>query len=156
GHLSLLQDQQGLLRLYYRGPADCLAVMTSSDGIHWEKPDLGKGEFHGEKNVVVRRAVGLGNVFLDPNAPPESRWRYVSGIRKQAIFVFSSPDGWSFQPHEVAALPFSAGSQSIVYYDDQRQLYVGHHRSDYGETPGGHTRRRFVLSETKDLLTPWP
>ena len=70
--------------------------------------------------------------------------------------MFTSPDGWSFAPHEMAALPFASGSQSIVYYDDQRQLYVGHHRSDYGETPGGHTRRRFVLSETKDLLGPWP
>jgi hypothetical protein len=156
GHLSLVDDEQGLLRLYYRGPADCLAVMTSRDGVHWEKPDLGHGDFHGEKNVVVRQAVGLGNVFIDPNAPPESRWKYVSGIRKQAIFVFTSPDGWSFTPHEVAALPFSAGSQSIVYYDDQRQLYVGHHRSDYGKTPGGHTQRRFVLSETKELLGPWP
>lgn len=147
GHLSMVEDATGLLRLYHRGPEDSLAVMTSRDGVHWEKP---------ERDTVLPKPVALGNVFIDPNAPPESRWKYVSGIRRQAIFVFTSRDGWSFEPHEVAALPFSAGSQSIVYYDDQRQLYVGHHRSDYGETTGGHTRRRFVLSETKDLLAPWP
>jgi hypothetical protein len=156
GHLSLVEDEEGLLRLYYRGPADCLQVMTSRDGVHWEKPDLGHGEFQGERNVVVREPVALGNVFIDPNAPPESRWKYFSGIRRQAMFIFTSSDGWSFKPFETAALPFSAGSQSIIYYDDQRQLYVGHHRSDYARMPGGKTQRRFVLSETREVLGPWP
>ena len=145
GHLSIVEDETGLLRLYYRAEGDSLAVMTSRDGVHWE-----------DRGIVLHKPVGLGNVFIDPNAPAESRWKYVSGIRRQAIFVFTSPDGWSFTPHETAALPFSAGSQSITYYDDQRRLYVAHHRSDYGETPGGHTRRRFVVSETKDLMQPWP
>jgi Concanavalin A-like lectin/glucanases superfamily len=156
GHLSLVEDEQGLLRLYYRETGDYLAVMTSRDGVHWEKPDLGRGEFHGMRNVVVRYPVALGNVFMDPNAPPESRWKYFSGIRKQAMFIFTSPDGWEFKPFETAALPFSAGSQSVIYYDDQRQLYVGHHRSDYARMPGGKTQRRFVRSETKDVLGLWP
>lgn len=146
GHLSMVDDGE-LLRLYYRGPGDCLQVMTSRDGVHWEKP---------ENNTVVKEPTALGNVFIDPNAPPESRWKYVSGIRKRAIFVFSSPDGYHFTPHETAALPFSAGSQSNTYYDDQRQVYASHHRSDYGATQAGHTERRFVLSETKDLLSRWP
>jgi len=156
GHLSLVDDEQGLLRLYYRETGDYLAVMTSRDGIHWEKPDLGRGEFHGMRNIVVRYPVGLGNVFLDPNAPPESRWKYFSGIRRLAMFIFTSPDGWHFEPFEVAALPFASGSQSIIYYDDQRQLYVGHHRSDYARMPGGKTQRRFVRSETPEVLGPWP
>jgi Concanavalin A-like lectin/glucanases superfamily len=145
GHLSMVQDETGLLRLYYRGEGDGLAVMTSRDGVHWE-----------DRGVVLNHPTALGNVFIDPNAPPESRWKYVSGIRRQAIFVFTSRDGWSFRPHETAALPFSAGSQSNTYYDDQRQVYAAHHRSDYGETAGGHTRRRFVLSETNNLMEPWP
>jgi len=147
GHLSMVDDPQGMLRLYYREEGDFLAVLTSKDGVHWEKP---------ERNIVLRQPVGLGNVFIDPNAPPESRWKYVSGIRRQSIFVYSSPDGWSFKPNETAALPFAAGSQSIVFYDDQRQIYMGYHRSDYGETAGGHTQRRQVLSQVKDLLSPWP
>ncbi len=156
GHLAMAEDERGILRLYYRGPLDSLAVMTSEDGIHWTKPDLGRGEFHGERNIVLRDPVGLGIVFIDPNAPPEERWKYFSSIRRQPMFVFSSPDGWSFRRNEVAALPFAAGSQSAIYYDDQRQLYVGHHRSDYARTPGGHTLRRFVRSETNDLMGAWP
>lgn len=72
------------------------------------------------------------------------------------MFVYTSKDGWSFKPHETAALPFAAGSQSILYYDDQRQVYVGHHRSDYGMTQTGRTQRVFLLSETRDLFAPWP
>ncbi len=156
GHLSLVEDEQRRLRLYYREVGDLLAVMVSNDGVHWEKPDLPHGGFRGLRNVVLPKPVGLGNVFLDPNAPPQSRWKYFSGIRGRDMFVFSSPDGWWFEPFEVAALPFAAGSQSILYYDDQRQLYVGHHRSDYARTPGGETERRFVRSETRELLAPWP
>jgi len=156
GHLTMVEDETGLLRIYYRGPDDSLAVMTSRDGVHWQKPDVGHGEFMGARNIVLPKPVGLGVVFIDPNAPPESRYKYVSGVRRQAIFVFSSRDGFWFQRHETAALPFAAGSQSAVYYDDQRQLYVAHHRSDYGATPGGATQRRFVLSETANLLEPWP
>lgn len=156
GHMSVVQDEQGLIRLYYQGPEDALAVMTSRDGTHWQAPDLGRGEFHGMRNIVLRQPVGLGNVFIDPNAPPESRWKYVSGVRKESIFVFSSRDGFDFQRFDTPALPFASGSQSVVYYDDQRQLYVGHHRSGYGETIGGQTRRRYVLSEVKNLFDPWP
>lgn len=156
GHLSVVEDESGLIRLYYQGPENSLAVMVSRDGIHWEKPDLGRNGYRGERNVVLEEPVGLGVVFLDPNAPPQERWKYFSGIRRQGMYVFTSPDGWSFRRNEVMALPFASGSQSVVYYDDQRGLYAGHHRSDYATTPGGETQRRFVLSETEDLLGPWP
>jgi len=155
GHMSVVEDEDGLIRLYYEGPEHSLAVMVSRDGVHWEKPDLG-WEYQGARNVVLPEQVGLGVVFLDPLAPPEERWKYFSGIRRQGMYVFSSPDGWRFRRNEVAALPFSAGSQSVVYYDDQRGVYAGHHRSDYAMTPGGETARRFVLSETDDLMGPWP
>jgi len=156
GHMSVVQDDQGLIRIYYQGPDDSLAVMTSRDGVHWEEPDLGHGEYKGKRNIVLREPVGLGTVFIDPNAPPESRYKYVSGMRKEAIFLFTSRDGFDFHRFSTPVLPFAAGSQSALYYDDQRQLYVGQHRSDYGETIGGSTRRRFVRSEVKDMFSPWP
>ena len=156
GHMSVVEDESGILRLYYDGPQDSLAVMTSRDGVHWEKPDLKNGAYHGEHNVVLRDRVGLGNVFIDPTAAPDRRWVYMSGVRKEAMFVFTSADGYNFKRDPVAVLPFAAGSQSIVYYDNQRDLYIGQHRSDYGETAGGETSRRYVLSQVKDLRGPWP
>lgn len=158
GHLSVVQDNEGVIRLYGSGPMDSLVVLTSKDGVHFSPPDLGGAAFHGRKNVVIRDAVGTGNVFVDPNAPPEERWRYVSGVRNRGMFVYSSPDGYHFKRHETSALPFAAGSQSNVFYDDQRQVYVGYHRSDYGAASltGQESERRFVLTEVKDLLKSWP
>ncbi len=155
GHLCVIEDDEGLLRLYYRGTDDILLLMTSRDGVHWERPDLGR-EVKGHRNAAIAAPVGLGVVIRDPNAPPEARYKYLSGTRRRSIFVYGSADGNTFTPHETAALPFGAGSQSSLYYDDQRQLYVAHHRSDYGMTQGGATERRFVLSEVKNLLEPWP
>lgn len=155
GHLSLVEDDTGLLRIYYRAKNDWLGVVTSRDGVNWERPDL-SANHDGLRNIALAETVGLGNVFLDPNAPPGQRWRYFSGVKRRSMFVYTSKDGWSFQRHETAALPFAAGSQSVVYYDEQRQVYVGHHRSDYGMTETGRTQRVFLLSETRDLLSPWP
>jgi hypothetical protein len=155
GHLSVVEDETGLIRLYYKGPDDTLAVMTSRDGVHWETPDTGH-EYKGAHNIVLTDSVGLGTVLIDPNGPPEYRYKYVSGIKYRSMYLYTSRDGFWFERHETAVLPFAAGSQSTLYYDDQRQIYVAHHRSDYGETPGGTTRRRYVLSEVKDIFEPWP
>jgi hypothetical protein len=155
GHLTVVEDETGLIRLYYKGPDDYLAVMTSRDGVHWEKPDTGH-EYKGARNIVLAQPVGLGAVLIDPNGPPESRYKYVSGIKFRSIYLYTSSDGFWFKPHETPVLPFAAGSQSALYYDDQRQIYVAHHRSDYGETPGGTTRRRYVMSEVQDIFAPWP
>lgn len=135
GHLTMVEDEQGLPRSYYRGPDDAPAVMTSRDGVHWDKPDVGHGEVKGWRNVVLPQSVGLGAVFTDPNAPPEQRYKCVSGIKRQAAYVFYSRAGYWFERNETAALPFSAGSQSAAYYDHQRQLYVFHHRSDTAWRP---------------------
>ena len=155
GHLTVLEDEDGLIRIYGQGPNNCLVVMTSTNGLHFDIPNLGSN-YRGAKNVVIPEPVGLGQVFIDPNAPPAERWKYLSGLRQQAVYIYTSPDGWSFERNETAALPFWAGSQSNIYYDDQRQVYVTFHRSDYGRTPEGKTERRFVMTEVRDLLRPWP
>ncbi len=155
GPLSLVDDDTGLLRLYGTGPRDSLAAVVSLDGLHWTAPDLQRGDYGGQRNIVLREPVGLGTVFLDPNAPAPERWRYVSGRRGAGIYVYSSGDGWNFRRAETAALPFGAAAQSSLFYDDQRGLYVGLHRSDYGRTPRGSTQHSFALTETPRLTGAW-
>ncbi len=155
GHLTLYEGADGLIRMYYQGPRKSLAVMTSRDGVHWDKPDLGNA-YRGARNVVIEDPVGLGTVFVDPNAPPQEHVKYFSGYRGRGFFVYSSPDGFAFQRNETSALPQRAASQSIVFYDDQRQVYAGYHRSDMAKTVGGKTMRTFVMTETRDVLRPWP
>lgn len=155
GHLVIWEDDDGLIRLYYNVGDKRLGVLTSRDGIHWDAPDLGPSSIDA-RNVVIDEPVGLGTLFVDPNAPVEQRIKYLSGYDGRAIYVYSSPDGFHFTRNESAALPFRAASQSIAYYDDQRQRYVAYHRTDMPETVGGHTERAFVMTETTDVMRPWP
>ncbi|HEX6962058.1 MAG TPA: LamG domain-containing protein [Lacipirellula sp.] len=157
-HVSVFENEasgDGLVRLYFRGPDNSLAVWESDDGVHFRAPDLGR-EYQGRRNIVIEDPVGLGSLFVDPNAPPEERIKYYSGYRGRGQFVYSSPDGYTFTRNETAALPFRGASQSLVYYDDQRQTYVGYHRSDMYRTSGGKTERSAVMTETRDLMRPWP
>jgi hypothetical protein len=155
-HLNIVEDEDGLLRLYNAVDDDYLAVRTSRDGIHWSIPDLPRGHYKDKTNIVLREPTGMGMVFIDPNAPPEERWKYISDYHRRGIFIFTSADGWSFKRKKLAVLPFRSGSQSNLFYDDQRQVYVSYHRSDFGVTLSGDTERDFVMTECRDLLKPWP
>lgn len=155
GHLVIFDDGGDLVRLYCKGPKDSLAVLTSRDGVHWDKPDLGHS-YEGARNVVIEDPVGMGTIFVDPNALPDERIKYFSGYRGRGYYIYTSPDGLHFKRNETSALPFRAASQSIAYYDDQRQTYVAFHRSDMPETAAGKTERAFVRTETTDPMRPWP
>lgn len=152
GWSTVIEDENGLIRLYGEG-REGVAVWTSKDGINFTAPDFGNGR----GNQVAPPPARRGSVFIDPNAPPEERWKLLAGSHERGgFFIFTSPDGWTFKRNEVTALPFWAGSASTIYYDDQRQTYVAHHRMDYGRTAGGKTERYFLRTEVTDLLDAWP
>ena len=156
-HLTIVEDEDGVIRLYNSIHDDFLAIRTSKDGINWQIPDLGRGEYRGQKNIVLKEMVGgLGNPFIDPNGPPETRWKYISGYHRRGIYVYTSPDGYNWRRHKTSILPFRSGTQSCTFYDDQRQLYAGYHRTGIFETPAGATQRGSVLSESADLFRPVP
>ncbi len=155
-HLNVIEDDDGLIRMYNAVDDDYLAVRTSRDGINWEIPKLPDGNYKGNTNIVLHQSTGMGMVFVDPNAPAEERWKYLSDFHRRGVFLFYSPDGWSFKRYKIPVLPFRSGSQANIFYDDQRQLYVAYHRSDFGATLSGDTERDFVMTECKDILNPWP
>jgi hypothetical protein len=155
-HLNVIEDYDGLIRIYNAVDDDFLAVRTSRDGIHWEIPDLPDGHYKENTNVVLHQSTGMGMVFIDPNAPPEQRWKYISDYHRRGVSLFYSADGWSFQRYNIPVLPFRSGSQANIFYDDQRQIYVSYHRSDFTKTLSGDTERTFVMTETSDLIKPWP
>jgi hypothetical protein len=154
-HLVVNDDENGLVRIYYRIHGSRLAVVTSKDGIHFNAPNLGPSSV-GARNVVVDDPVGLGTVFVDPNGPADERYKYISGYEGRAVYIYTSPDGYRFKRNTTSALPFRSASQTVAYYDDQRQKYSAFHRSDMPETVGGHTERASVRTETTDVMRPWP
>jgi hypothetical protein len=152
GWSTVVEDEDGLIRLYGES-GDGVGVWTSRDGINFETPDFGNGR----KNTVAGSPARRGSVFIDPNGPPEERWKLFVGLHERGgFFVYTSPDGWNFKRNEVTALPFWAGSASTIYYDDQRQRYVAHHRTDYGRTASGKTYRYFLRTEVTDITAAWP
>ncbi|MEX0685157.1 MAG: LamG-like jellyroll fold domain-containing protein [Balneolales bacterium] len=154
-HVTILEDLDGYIRLYTALADDYLGVFISEDGINFEAVDTGI-EHKGHKNIVIPERVGTGTVFIDPNAPPETKYKYISDYNRRGLYIYTSPDGIDFTRHRQAVAPFRSGSQNDFFYDDQRQSYVGYHRSDYSRTPAGQTLRDFVMTEVKDLLEPWP
>jgi hypothetical protein len=154
-HVSIIEDETGLIRMYYGGPDDYFEVRTSRDGVHWQSPDL-TPPHKGRKNYAIPEPTAMGNVFIDPNAPPQARWKLISDFDRRGIFLYSSPDGWSFTRTKTAILPFRSGSQSNTFYDEQCQRFRSYHRSDLGATPSGKSQRMFVLTETEEIGKPWP
>ena len=112
GAVCQVEDE---LRLWYLGHGDedgepsrahvCYA--TSTDGINWEKPDLGLVEFNGSKhnNIVVfeaEREPGSCSVLYDPDDPdPQRRFKMVTEMDPYYITALYSGDGlhWKEGPN---------------------------------------------------------
>jgi hypothetical protein len=155
-HVTVIEGDDGVIRIYSPvGKNDRLAVRTSRDGINFEIPKLSTIE-PDYPNIVTEESAGTPGIFIDPVAPPEERWKLVSGDDGQGIYLFTSPDGYKWKRLPTAALSARSGSQSNMFYDDQRGAYVGYHRTDSGRNIFGKTERRFVTTIIDNLRPPWP
>jgi len=115
-------------RLYYvpvawdADPGFCLALATSKDAVHWEKPNLGAVEWQGSKeNNIVIWAQREGTVIIDPNAPPERRYAIISSHPELRTRLFTSPDGVHFTMHERPISPIHSDSQISTFWDADTQ-----------------------------------
>ena len=155
-HTTVIEGEDGVIRIYSPvGREDRLAVRTSRDGINFEIPKMSDIE-PGYPNIVTRESAGTPTVFIDPIAPANERWKLVSGDDGQGIWVFTSPDGFRWKRIPTPGLAVRSGSQSNMFFDDQRGAYVGYHRTDSGRNTFGKTERRFVTTILDSLRTPWP
>jgi hypothetical protein len=75
---------------------DC--YFESKDGINWERPILRQREFNGSLENNLLKGGPNGTVFIDPNGPPEARYKAVGGTKKPfeefKAFVEKHPDKW--------------------------------------------------------------
>lgn len=134
----------------------CLA--TSRDGLNWERPKLGVAPFNGNaENNKVSTGAFDGAVFLDPQAPPEKRYRLLAASGMDTpdtggLYVESSPDGirWRRTPQRV--LPFIPDSQHAAFWDARLNRYVAYVRS-WKTDP---RMRQVSRIEVEDLEKPWP
>ncbi|NQT11813.1 MAG: hypothetical protein HQ582_03635 [Planctomycetes bacterium] len=152
-------DDGGAAKLFH-GSYDAekgkhFSLATSRDGIHWERPRLGLKDFHGNKesNLLPIGAVEAG-VFLDPNAPPEKRYRLLftkhwPDPARAGVYVASSGDGVHWETTPERLLPFVPDSQPSAVWDEVRQEYAIYLRT-------WNPRRSVARVAVSDLESPWP
>jgi hypothetical protein len=125
-----------------------LALATSGDGIHWEKPDLGVVEFNGSRhNNIVIDNEREGSVLIDPNAPSDRRYAYLSGNDKSGIYYYSSPDGIRFVRSAAALTSYWSDSQTSTFWDPARRKYVSFPRAMYTGNGAWRMAERVVFSD---------
>jgi hypothetical protein len=132
-------EEQGKLRLWYicrdRDNQPNLAYAESTDGVSWEKPNLGIVDYHGSRDNNLVGITSLdGAVFRDPRARPGEEYIYVAHVAGAGVFRFFSPDGLHWQRDPRPLLPFRADTQNVVMWDEQKGRYALYLRGwDIGE-----------------------
>ncbi len=169
GHVSVyssvLKDNDGRIRIWYDlvtptgpGPWDherrvCYA--ESDDGIRFTKPELGLHEVDGStaNNVVLPGVIGGCAVWLDPNAPPEQRFRTQakSYHPTRALPMHSSPDGLRWDLFlERPNLTGPTDTQTIIFWDAAVQRYAMYTRDRIRSPLSYRAVRRLESDDLKE------
>ncbi len=138
--------EEKVWKIWYSASEQRTGFAQSRDGIHWEKPLLGKRDFDGSRQnnlVVVRQdpEAYIQHALLDPDAPPELRYKGLTGYQDRRPLV--SSDGHEFSLLEVPPIP--SQDQSALTYDrvDKQFIATVKHRGPFG--------RSVYLSLSKDF-----
>lgn len=139
-------------QMYYRGlTVDALdgsenevtCYAQSSDGIHWNKPDLGLYEVNGTKqnNVLLAHHAPYSHNFsplIDsrPGVPAQERYKAIAGVsNKTGLSAFVSGDGvrwkpWGPQPvfNDSIEANHVFDSQNVAFWSDSEQCFVLYYR----------------------------
>ncbi|MEA3364638.1 MAG: hypothetical protein U9Q79_03270, partial [Candidatus Hydrogenedentes bacterium] len=126
-------------------------MAISKDGVHWEKPSLGAVEWQGstENNIVVW-AQREGTVLVDPKAPPERRYAFLSSNPELRTRLFTSPDGIHFIMNEAVVSEHHSDIQVSSFWDSDVERYFHYPR----QTHEGTRAVGFVLTQGMDEA--WP
>lgn len=151
-YYAIFQDGERY-RMYYRGShfntetkkgahPEVTCYAESTDGINWQKPNLGLYEFAGSKeNNIVWDGLGTHcfTPFLDtrPDCPPKEKYKAVSAGKrgdKRGLFAFRSADGihWELWSEEPIITKGAFDSQNLAFYDAHTGQYRCYHRTFRG------------------------
>ncbi|MGI5832205.1 MAG: hypothetical protein ACOX6D_06695 [Thermoguttaceae bacterium] len=113
--------------------SSCFCLMTSSDGIHWERPVTGV-EFEGntETNILFLQNEDFAP-FIDsnPNAKPEERFKATSGPKDGGILAYASPDGITWHILNNGHPVYTDGafdSENVAFWSEVENRYVLYYR----------------------------
>ena len=158
-HTSIVTGGKDEYELWYYssnpdGNGHVMCYATSTDGVTWEKPELGLFEYDGSKdNNIVTRGM-LAAVFVDPSDKPErrykmigdegsgwgvtsvncggARFRYFTGELEtweyHSVIGGYSPDGINWTMYDKPIMPWYTDTHNIAFWDDRLDRYVAYVR----------------------------
>ena len=133
---TVLRDS-GCYRMWYdahpEGPfKHMLSYAESDDGLTWKKPDLNLIKDVAYPNNYCDLGLGSPSVFIDPDAPPEARYRATGGLRPTrgwanpqgttpAYYTAHSVDGLHWELDSSKPRWFSGDVINSIYHPGQRR-----------------------------------
>lgn len=168
----LSTDAEGKDILSYPHP-EYVAMVESTDGLHWTRPNVGRIEFEGSKanNLILEADESIGfrahgfSAFLDTNpaCPPDERYKgiaakcYINDRSEGRLFGLTSPDGIHWQVIKepiLAEYPFD--SQNLAMWDSVNDCYRLYIRNDHTYTYNGtEDWSRYVMTATSSDFRNW-
>ena len=178
-----VRDEGGKLRMWYicrdKLNRPNVAYAESRDGVNWIKPDLGIVDYDGSRaNNLVGLSTLEGTPFIDPNAPADQRYGYITNLGSSGGLVrYHSPDGLHWKRDAEPILKFVSDTQNVSFWDERLKTYVLYVRgwnpkyrtvlrlelpslsrpaaivaSGRGRVPGGGTGLPFFFDEAPTVL----
>lgn len=156
-YLTVLDDG-GKLRMWYicrdKKNQPNVAYAESTDGITWQKPNLGIVEYEGSKE---NNLVGLdsleGAVYRDERSPAAERYCYVTHLITEGMVRFHSPDGLRWKRDAKPLVNFGADSQAVTFWDEPAGKYALYLRG-WEQRPDKKLYRTVVRADLPSLTTP--
>lgn len=102
----------------------------TKDGTNWRRVEHGTLP---EKDDILGVRFSDDPIFVDPKAPPESRYKMISGMRNR---IYGSADGvkWEVLHEKVfpqeACYPLGMDSQNVCFYDTNLGKYTAYVRKN--------------------------
>ncbi len=133
------------------------AYAFSSDGVNWEKPELGLVEYNGSRKNNVLTTNGFGHVLKDPRDPnPNRRYKMMTKRKATAVsdgraFAAFSPDGihWQDHPGEKSIVRGSSDGNGCVLYDESSGRYINFRRPTIRAGRPGDWTEELGMPETR-------
>jgi len=142
-----------------------VAYAESTDGINFTKPLIGLYEINGSKenNVVIPGVIGGGAVWIDPNAPPEYKYKTQAKVYPSGKFhMHSSPDGIHWKHYAEIDPQGPHDTQTIIFWDEKlnKYLFYGRYFLERNGISERGVRRAEVNNDFREILNTglaiWP
>lgn len=138
-------------------PFHHICYAESTDGVHWNKPDLGICEIDGSVHnnvIVLSETMDAFHVFLDKNpaCPENERYKAVLTRPKHQLWCMLSADGIHFTMGWMISDNGAFDSHNTAFWDEQKGKYVCYMR-DFHDGQNGERIRDIRRMESLDFHT---